>query len=872
MEKNNFLIEQNNHENEQIYRHLIESAMFGILIHDLNNIYYSNQYLKDILGYNEIDFKKGLRIYDILTPSSKDQYYEITKKSLEVKSNFCDTITLELQSINGEIFIFDTTITSFLYNGEYALQITCVDVTQRVQNEKSLQNNMKHLELSANKYKHLVKSMNDGFIIVDSGLKLLDYNSAFAHILEYEVEELENINILELVATQKDKELLLVNIEKRLQGLNDSYELSFLSKSGKKVPTYVNPTPYVDVNGNIIGSYTVIQDLSQIKQAQEKISYQTNLLENVNEGIIVTDEFNIITYWNAGAEKLFEFSREQVLNRNLLNFIPSYNKDLTNLIYHNIGQNQYWQQDIEFTTKSGEIKYARISGAPLRTSEDTLSGTIAIASDLTALINSRKDAEIANLSKTAFLAKISHDIRTPMIGIVGANDLLKLENLTFYQKELVSTIQQCSEQLLDLINDVLDLSKIETGNINLNNNTFNLSDLISECMSTIDDRVKPQNVELITKIDSSVPSFLIGDDLQLKRIIVNLLSNAIKFTDNGYIEIAASHYQKTTNDKSNIWVLISVEDTGEGIPPTQLEKIFDAYHQAENNINIGSGLGLSICKQLCEMMGGKIWVDSELGIGTKFFCLIPFKIGAEPEEELMNANTDNIINTEIYFKNILLVEDNEVNKKIISYMLKKANFNVTIASNGKECLEILEKSNDYDLILMDMQMPVMDGYETVQHIKNNNNYNNIPVIALTAFASEDDTNKCLVAGCDYYLSKPISFKELYKALRMFVKSDKSKNNLNDNHDLLAHLLPEFIESMEELLNQLYDAIEHNDLENIKSISHDIKGTAGLYGYKELSSIADKLNTLTRNNKTEFLNSLSNQLYKNLEKIKTSRKD
>ncbi len=371
------------------------------------------------------------------------------------------------------------------------------------------------------------------------------------------------------------------------------------------------------------------------------------------------------------------------------------------------------------------------------------------------LKKAKEDAEDANKAKSTFLSHMSHEIRTPLNAINGFSQLIYDIETDLDKREKLRTIVQSGNHLLDIINNILELSKIESGNIKLLHNEFSLNNMIDEVKRIIS--VSANNKSLDFRIIKSliIPDRVIGDEIQLKQILLNLLSNAVNYTERGEI-ILEVKYQAGK-------VIFIVRDTGIGIKKQKLETIFNAFEQIrtdEKKITYGTGLGLSIVKRILDVMKGEIEVNSRINKGSTFQVTIPLPTATGeskiPEKQSLETNPI----TDLSSINILVAEDNAINQKLIKSILKKVNNICDIAENGKIALEKL-KSKKYDIILLDMQMPVMDGMETLSHLRQSQEFKNLPVIALTAFAMSEERDKYIAAGCNEFVAKPVNKNELY---------------------------------------------------------------------------------------------------------------
>lgn len=391
------------------------------------------------------------------------------------------------------------------------------------------------------------------------------------------------------------------------------------------------------------------------------------------------------------------------------------------------------------------------------------------------LIAAKEAAEAANLAKSEFLANMSHEIRTPMNGVLGMLQLVQGTKLTEEQQDFIVTAHTSAEALLHLLNDILDFSKIEAGKLDLDVQPFELRPLVATLAKGLSVVASGKAIDLATDIGADVPHEIVGDALRLRQILANLLGNAIKFTEQGSIRVSV---QTQTRTDTEIMLRFSVADTGVGVAPEKFSSIFDAFVQADTSATRrfgGTGLGLTISARLVEMMGGKIWVESTIGQGSVFhftavFALTPATgYDALPTPSLpgvaVTPDTNSVGITTSASLRILLAEDNVVNQKLAVRILSKHGFEVAVANNGREALDALAHTV-YDVVLMDVQMPEMDGLETVRQIRlqEQGQPQRLPVIAMTAHAMRGDRERCLSAGMDGYVSKPINVDELLRAI------------------------------------------------------------------------------------------------------------
>jgi signal transduction histidine kinase/DNA-binding response OmpR family regulator len=474
------------------------------------------------------------------------------------------------------------------------------------------------------------------------------------------------------------------------------------------------------------------------------------------------------------------------------------------------------------------------------------------------LLVAREKAIKDSHAKSDFLANMSHEIRTPMNGVLGTVRLLLNTNLGIKQKSYADLIHRSAQSLLVLINDILDFSKIEAGKLTLEIIDFDLSELIKDAEDILTYSANLKGNRISIEFDSFIPQSLKGDPNRLRQILVNLMSNAIKFTDHGVITVEIRMIEGKSNNNKQI--KFEVKDTGIGISPENCRKLFQKFSQVDASTTRkygGTGLGLSISKHLVVMMGGEIGVESKEGEGSTFWFKVPLEMG---EIKTEFSRDQKCCNKENYRKGrVLVVDDNKTNQFVATEFLQKLGHYTVAVNNGKEALDIL-MNESFDLILMDCQMPVMNGYEATQKIREKEKQGNLsrmPIWALTADAMSGDYKKAILSGMDGYLTKPINFKKLAETIEgcLSKKTDKIVGSVNwsvmdevnkyssPGTDISTELIKIFLETTPIAISKIESAIKKEDFELLKQQAHYLKSSCGNLGADTMRLICEKFENI-----------------------------
>ncbi|MGB4066048.1 MAG: response regulator [Azonexus sp.] len=538
---------------------------------------------------------------------------------------------------------------------------------------------------------------------------------------------------------------------------------------------WVNATivPLLNAAGEPERHIAIRTDITDRKRIEAQLSEQLHLVEELIEAIplpvYLKDSAGRYVRLNKAFELFFQISREELLGHTLNDLLPpedaSLHTEKDAELFANKGMQSY---EASVHSRDGLIHDTVYRKAVLTRRDGSVSGLLGVIVDITErkraeveVLRAKEAAEAASRAKSDFLANMSHEIRTPMNGVIGMTDLALETALTAEQREYLTIAKSSAESLLTIINDILDFSKIEAGKLLVEEISFDLYRLIAEVLKPLALRAHEKGIELLSEVLHDVPRYVRGDPSRIRQVLVNLVGNAIKFTNDGEIALRTELLQL---QDGHAIVHFSVRDTGIGIAPDKQDLIFDAFSQEDTSTTRrygGTGLGLSICRRLVELMGGRIWLHSQMGEGSTFH----FSVQLELSEQATSAQGSQV---NLVGRRILVVDDNATNRRILSSMLSLLKTIPRAVDSAQAALALMEEGNtDFDCILLDAQMPEMDGYELARRLHATYKYLP-PMLMLSSGALRGDAQRCQEAGIAGFFSKPISLDELHAALgRLF---------------------------------------------------------------------------------------------------------
>ncbi len=743
--------------------------------------------------------------------------------------------------------------------------------------DKALQLSKEYIEIAeSGSYNGFLK--DHYALLTEINLKQNNYQEAYKNRLLFESYSDSVLN--------EEKATALIKFQIEFESENKDKEIGLLNKNQElqeiKLKQQTTTRNYL-IGGVILTLLLllVIYNRFIVKTKANKIIEEKNKeLEKLSivaretaNGVMITDADGNIEWFNEGFSKLFAWnSIEEYKEKKGTNiFHVSGNKNIINIIKEAIHQKKSITYENFMFTRDKEELWIQTTLTPIFDSNRQLKKMVFVETDVSELKKAKETAEQYLEIQEQFLANTSHEIRTPMNGVIGMTRQLLETPLSREQREYLKAINDSSNNLMHVVNDILDISKIRAGKIMFEQTEFRLGELFKSLEFTLRNRAEEKNIYLKSEIDDNISPVLLGDPIRLNQILLNLLGNAIKFTDSGGVTFSA---KKTKQDENIIFIEFCVTDTGIGIEKDKLDYIFESFAQAETHTTRkygGTGLGLSICKSLVEQQGGFISIDSEVNKGSSFYFTLAFEEGDSSWKGSVSQQIEGIpANVNLSGIHVLYVDDNQINQHVALFELDKWKVQTDVANNAFEAFEKL-KNKDYDVILMDISMPEMDGLEATIYIRKNfqEAKQHIPIIAMTASALAGEKEKCFSAGMDDYISKPFNPINLYSKILKWGKGEimsetvsiidkppKIKmNKVIDLSLLLEHasgsvkymqeMITIYCDEMPLYLEDFNEAYLQKKWDILNKSAHKMKTPAILFGAVELNEVLREIESKTK---------------------------
>ena len=751
---------------------------------------------------------------------------------------------------------FNLTLTS-LINNEY-INIYGIDVTERFIFQKQLLESEQRLQF-------LMNSTTEGIIVHENGI-IIDLNQAFAGMIGFDEENILGKSVSSFAPENRKDEIQ----EILRRDIAMQQETMLLNKAGESLSVEITGRSHFYRGKKV--KVIAIRDITLRKNAEQKLKENEERLNYfftlTLEGIALIDEKKIIDV-NSAFLQITEFISEEILNKDISEIpLQSLKEPLLSIA----NSNEAKRIEVKVQLRSGKEIFVLIQSKSHEYRGKNI--RVVVMRDITQrkkdeeeILKSKRSAEEAQKAEEQFLAHMSHEIRTPMNGIIGLTDILLKQEHNKEQEEYLRLIKHSADNLLVIVNDILDLSKIRSGKLQFENISLSIREIMNTIFMSTKSKAAEKNLSFDYQVDKKIPEHLLGDPVRFNQILLNLLSNALKFTENGKVFFSA---ELQSNEKNRVVLQFMVEDSGIGIHEKDLAKIFESYCQATADTTRrfgGTGLGLPIVKQLVELQGGELWVKSKRGEGSRFYFTLPFAVEEEVairKDEKISSIKKSESAKRVVEKNginILLVDDNFINRLLVVHLLEEKGYSVIEAENGYQAIDKL-KEEDIDLVLMDISMPDLDGLEATRIIRklDEAHLRKIPIISMTAHAFKEQIQQAMDAGMDDYLSKPFKPEELYEKIMaqlnpsveieapkpQAVTMEKQSGNMKEKYYDLS-FLRQYYDNEEEFINsilalyvketpgsikQIEDALNKKDWEQFKSLTHKIKTNIMMMGIKK----------------------------------------
>lgn len=714
---------------------------------------------------------------------SKEKAQSLIAYALEHGSRRFDWLHL---CYNGDVVSVEVTLTSIVVKNETLLCVVWRDSASK----DALVNKLKK---SSALQDAIFSSRNFSSIATDVYGVIQVFNVGAEIMLGYKACEVVNIlspgDLTDTAELQARAKILSLEfglpicsgfealVYKAALGIEDIYELNYVCKNGHLLPVMLSVTALPDSNNAIIGYLLIGTDNTARKLAEKNTRVASVAFESA-QSMYITDPDCFFLSVNQAFSNTTGYSMTELIGKNSsLLKSERHDSDFFKVMWQALLETHAWSGEVWNKKKNGELILEHINIVGVTDEQGLVTHYVVNCIDVsnvnayeTGLIEAKEKAERFSTLKSQFIATMSHEIRTPMSAIIGFSEFALFEDDPKEIKAYLQDINTASTSLMGILQDILDFTKLETGRVVIESLPFNLLDLLNTNNSLFSGSAQQKKLDFVVNRDGAIPIELLGDKLRLQQVLTNLVGNAIKFTAHGSVKLDVLLKKITPSD---VHILFSVTDTGIGIALEDQSRLFVEFSQVDGSHNRqygGTGLGLAISKELVELMGGEITLVSKKGLGSTFSFILQFDINRTPTVSLPHFIPLNVpvFNDTLKGHVILAVDDNDLSQKLIVKILDKLGITAKIAANGQEALEMIEQF-DFDAVLMDIHMPIMNGIEVTQLIHQIAKYEHLPIIALSAGATEAERNNCISCGMVGFVSKPIDVEKLYTVLALWLK-------------------------------------------------------------------------------------------------------